>query len=223
MGTVVDVTLSTDRFALTETFDTVSDATFEPIRVASHGSQGAMRLLWATSSELDRLDEALRADGTTGEVTRLSMDGERSLYRIEWCARTRTAIEIFARANGTILDAHGASNQWEIRILFPDQASVSAAYDDWREHGIDPSIHQINSVSDTVNYGGMGLSSCQHEALTEAFRTGYYNIPRDVTLDDLASDFDVSHQALSERFRRGHRTLVETALCQSPTSAGHQP
>ena len=223
MSTVVDVTVPGHQFGLTETFDAVSDATFEPVRVASHGSEGAMRLLWASSSQLGKLDEALRTDETTEEVTRLSMDGEHALYRISWRARTKAAIEVFMRANGTILDARGGANQWDVRVLFADQASVSAAYDDWREHGIDPAIRQINSVADIVDYGGMGLSSCQHEALTEAFETGYYNVPRDVTLEDLATNFDVSHQALSERFRRGHRTLVETTLCQSPASVNHNP
>lgn len=223
MSTVVDVNIPVDQFALTDTFDTVSDATLEPVRVASHGSEGAMRLLWASSSELGQLDDALRADGTTEEVTRLSIDDEHALYRIEWRTSTKAAIDVFMRANGTILDAHGDARQWEIRVLFPHQASVSAAYDDWRKHGIDPTIRQINSISDVVDYGGMSLSSCQHEVLTEAFETGYYNVPRDVTLEDLATNLDVSHQALSERFRRGHRTLVETTLCQSPISVRHQP
>ena len=41
-----------------------------------------------------------------------------------------------------------------------------------------------------------------------AFEAGYYNIPRDVTSEELAAELDVSHQALSERFRRGHKQLV---------------
>ena len=31
-------------------------------------------------------------------------------------------------------------------------------------------------------------------------------------LDDLADELDVSHQALSERLHRGHKTLIQNAL-----------
>ncbi len=222
MGTIVDVTIPPGPFALTETFDVVPDATFEPVRVAAHGSEGAMELLWASSSDLSRLDGALRDDETTSAVARLSMDGEHALYRINWSTGTRAATETFVGANGTLLDAHGSADRWDFRVLFPNQAAVSTAYDDWRDRDLDPSIRHVNGLSDAVRYGGMSLSQRQHEALTAAFRTGYYDIPRGVTLVDLATDFDVSHQALSERLRRGHRTLVDAALCRSPASVRHQ-
>ena len=223
MGTIVDILVSPGEFALTETFERVPDAVFEPIRVAAHEPRRAMPLLWAGSSDLGRLDSALRADETTNSVTRLSVDTEHALYRVTWCARTRAVTDTFVEANGTLLNAHGTADCWSFRVLFPDQAAVSSAYDVWRDRGFDPSIRHVNELAETLQYSGTGLSQCQHEVLTEAFRTGYYDIPRGVTLGELATDFDVSHQALSERLRRGHRTLLETTICQSSTSVRQQP
>ena len=56
------------------------------------------------------------------------------------------------------------------------------------------------------------LSSDQHEALVAAFETGYYDIPRDVTLEELADQLGISHQALSERFRRAYEGLITAEL-----------
>lgn len=46
-----------------------------------------------------------------------------------------------------------------------------------------------------------------------------YGVPRKATLADLAADLDVSHQALSERLRRGHATLGQRALDPELTGA----
>lgn len=223
MGTIVDVLVSTGEFALAETFDRVPDAVFEPIQVVAHEPRGAMSLLWAGSSDLERLDGALRADETTSAVTQLSMDTDHALYRVTWCGGTRAVTDTFVEANGTLLNAYGTADCWSFRVLFPDQAAVSSAYNVWRDRGFDPSIRHVNELADTIQYGGTGVSQCQHEVLIEAFRAGYYDIPRGLTLGELATNFDVSHQALSERLRRGHRALVEGALCQSPASVSHQP
>ena len=37
-------------------------------------------------------------------------------------------------------------------------------------------------------------------------------MPREVTSQDLADEFDISHQALSERFRRATKNLVASTL-----------
>jgi len=223
MGTVVDVTIPTDQFALSETVDVVPDAMFETVRVAAHGPRGMMRFLWASSSDPERLDEAIRNDSSTEEVTRMSSDTRRTLYRITWRPSVRVVIGIFVQANGLLLEAQGQSNRWELRVVFPDRRSVSDTYDNWRNHGIDPSIRRINAVTDMVDYGGMELSSCQHETLVEAFEMDYYEVPRGITLDGLADSLDISHQALSERLRRGHRNLIETTLCDSPALVRHEP
>jgi predicted DNA binding protein len=43
-------------------------------------------------------------------------------------------------------------------------------------------------------------------------------VPRETTLANLAAEIEVSHQALSERLRRGHGTLVERSLRPGPTA-----
>ncbi len=223
MGTVVDITLPTEQFALSETFQTVPDATFETIPVAAHGPRGVMPFVWGSASDLQALDDAVRADETTDEVSRLSANANRILYQIRWRARVRVLIDVFVQANGSLLAAQGADDRWELRVLFPERASVSTTCENWRNYGIDPSIKRVNGVSGMVDCGGIELSECQHKSLVEAFEMDYYDVPRGITLDNLANELEVSHQALSERLRRGHRNLIQTTLCESPTSIQNRP
>jgi hypothetical protein len=61
--------------------------------------------------------------------------------------------------------------------------------------------------------GRYGLTDSQHRVLELASRRGYFEIPRDVTLKELADEVGVSHQALSEQLRRGIGALVEDTIC----------
>lgn len=87
----------------------------------------------------------------------------------------------------------------------------------WRDDGIDPSISQISNLS-YQEEDVTELSATQHSAIAKAFQTDYYNVPQGTMLEELTTDFDVSHQALPERLRRGHSHLVERMLSGSATA-----
>jgi predicted DNA binding protein len=215
MGTLVNGTIPTDKFALTDTFDRLPDTTFESVGVVAHGSQGTMPYLWAFTSELTRLDDALRSDDTTDQILRLSRGNESALYRITWCPKIQKLIQVCVGNDGSLIEAKGTAEQWELRFLFPDQAAVSSAYKKWCNRGIDPTIHRVKDTTRLVDHGWVNVSKSQHRALLKAYQTDYYDIPREITLENLANQFGVSHQALSERLRRGHRNLIKATLCES--------
>ena len=60
--------------------------------------------------------------------------------------------------------------------------------------------------------GRFGLTEGQYHALLTAVEHGYYDVPQRRTLKELAEEFDISHQALSERLRRGTESLIEDTL-----------
>ncbi|EMA45419.1 bacterio-opsin activator HTH domain-containing protein [Halococcus saccharolyticus DSM 5350] len=41
---------------------------------------------------------------------------------------------------------------------------------------------------------------------------GFYEIPREIDMEGLAAEFDISDQSVSERLRRGHRNFVRNGL-----------
>lgn len=222
METVVDATIPTDQFVLEETIERVPDVEFESVRLAIHNSACTMPFLWGSTSQPDRLDAALQDDPSTERVTCLSRTGGRSLYSIDWTARAACLIDGFAETSGSVLDVQGTSDQWTFQILFPDRATASETFQTWCDDGIGPSLSRIGNLSCRESEKG-GLSATQHNAIVRAFQTDYYDVPRGTTLEELATDFDVSHQALSERLRRGHSHLVKRLLSESPAAVGHRP
>jgi len=57
-----------------------------------------------------------------------------------------------------------------------------------------------------------GVTTAQREVLVRAVEAGYYSIPRGISTEELAEEFDVSDQAVTERLRRGIEGLVTNTL-----------
>lgn len=222
METVVDATIPTEQFVLEDTLEQVPDVEFEFVRCATHSSACTMPFLWGSTSRPDRLEAALQDDSSTERVSRLSRDDGRALYSVDWTEDATRLIDGFAEAGGSVLDVRGSADGWTIQTLFPDRATASEAFQTWCDDGINPSLSRISSLSRRES-STTGLSETQHSTIAKAFRTDYYSIPRGTTLEELATDFEVSHQALSERLRRGHFHLVERMLSESPPAAERRP
>lgn len=64
-----------------------------------------------------------------------------------------------------------------------------------------------------------------YTALASAVRGGYYDIPRRMSTQDLADEFGISDQAVTERFRRGIASLVAHTLlpADAADSASRSP
>lgn len=212
MGTIVDARVPTSQFALGETLTSVPDASFESVRIVAPCNGRVLPYLWATTSEFDDLERALRTDPSTESVTQLVRDDGRALYEFAWDSRVKVLIHAILEEEGTLVDARIGSRTWKLRILFPDKDAMSSLYEFYEQHGIDLHISRVNGLTSVVERGGTQLSAEQYEALAEAFASDYYSVPRETTLVELAERLGVSHQAVSERLRRGHEAIIESSL-----------
>jgi|AntRauTorcE11898_2_1112593.scaffolds.fasta_scaffold05656_1 predicted DNA binding protein len=212
MGTIVDATMPADQFALEDTFTAMPEVECETVQLVAKEDDCVAPFLWFSTSDVDELHETLEADSSTREVERLLERDDRCLYHITWQARIRILVHLLGIEDGTLLDARGENGRWELRILFPSHDSVSATYDVCQQHGVDLTIHRVKGVVESIDRSGNELTDKQYEALAAGIQSDYYHVPRGRSLEELADELDISHQALSERLRRGHRTLIKQTL-----------
>lgn len=212
MSTIVKASVPTEQFALAETFEAVPSAEFDALRLVTHGSDRVIPLLWATNVDPATVSEAMRDDDTTADVRLVSRRNHESLFRMRWTARIRFVTHVMVEERGAIVSARGTDDDWTFRVLFPERESVSATYEACEDYDIDLDIQRIYGLDEAPSLGGFHLTDEQFTAITVALERGYYAVPRETTLEELADRLDVSHQALSERLRRGHRALVRSVL-----------
>jgi predicted DNA binding protein len=166
----------------------------------------------ASGDDFERFEAALETDPTVENVRCLSELDEGNFYQMDWIERIDLLIDSITGKGATLLSAHGQKDIWKIRMLFPDHDSVSEVYDDFRERGFSVEITQVHELDGAKQYGQYGLTDGQYEILRLAVRNGYFSVPRETTLGELADELDISHQALSERLRRAQTSLIINAL-----------
>lgn len=200
---MVPVTVTVDSFALGHTFERVPDAEFTTAPVIAHEAGTAIPLLWASTDDHPALDAALQADPATVDACQLSRHGDQFLYCVEWRTAVKAVVESLLGSHGSLLDAHGTRAGWSFRLLFRHPSSVDALAARSR-------VLNLNAVVQrpVADLPSAAVSKKQFEALSTALRMGYYAVPRRRTLADVADEVGVSHQALSERLRRGQQGFI---------------
>ena len=78
------------------------------------------------------------------------------------------------------------------RVLFPDRDVLSATYEFCRDRNPTFDLRQVYELSNASQRGHFGLTDEQHDALVAGLKSGYFDVPRRATMDDLAADLGVS-------------------------------
>lgn len=211
MATIVIGSIPAEEFALNEVLETVPDVEFESERIIKSGDDAVMPLLWARNADREPLDDALEADPSVSNVSMVADFDDELLYRMDWVDHIDLLLQMITNSEATIIDAYGRDDEWRVRVLYPTRDEFSATYDFCHEHGLE---FEVESVRDMEGQpaGRFGLTEDQYRALVLATRNGYYEVPQEQTLEELAEELGISHQALSERIRRGTGSLIEDTL-----------
>ena len=208
-ATTTRASLPADRFALAELFERLPDATVECESAVANPSDHALLVIRTERCEHE-IDAALRSDSSVASVECFGKRPNEWRYRITWEGRPRQLIQRLVRAGVTLLDCRGRGGKWDLRLLAPDRDGIAGIYDILTDLECNADCRSVAVADGTPESSGM--SPLHHETLTTARELGYYSIPRDITSSELAGELGVTHQALSERFRRAHRSLIETEL-----------
>jgi len=112
---------------------------------------------------------------------------------------------------GSVLYAVFEEGAWELRMLFTDRDSLSSFYE-LVDEDLSLDLVRVFERSNTATYGEFELTDEQRDALVHAFEMDYFAVPKRATIEEVAASLGISPQAVSQRLRRGHANLIESAL-----------
>ncbi len=195
--------------------DTVMGSVFEEVPAVTCDVEQAIASegyrLWFTGTERDAIDAALEGAPSVSAYSAVLCGDGRWLYDLEFTEGAVNVFEVAADGQGTVLGASAADGRWNVRIRFSDREDVSRVYDRLVEQDVTVDIVRLTDLTEQSS-PEHGLTPKQYETLIAAHEHGYFTIPRETSMQELADELGVSHQALSERLRRAYRTLVTTEL-----------
>jgi hypothetical protein len=159
----------------------------------------------------EELEATLTAASTIEEHTLLNGSEDKWLYNLEFTPEAIDIFELVVEAHGTVLDASAADGSWMLTVRVQERSDASPIYTKFEEHDLEPTVISLFET-DAETHAETGLTESQYETLVAAIDHGYFKIPRDVSMQELSDELDISHQALSERLRRAYRALVTSEL-----------
>jgi len=172
--------------------------------------------LWASGNDLDSFEDVLDADETVSRWVPIGGAETRTLYRIRLSKEASSTINYHCWTDGkaVFLSAEREVNRWTIDAYFPDRSVLRQFASNCEANGVHFDLLEVSDSDELQDTRQFGLSNVQAETLLTAFERGYYSVPRKVNLEELAAPLDVSHQAVSERLRRGVGSLIETTVAE---------
>ncbi|MFC6903953.1 bacterio-opsin activator domain-containing protein [Halalkalicoccus tibetensis] len=222
MASIIEFRLPIEQFALAHTFDAVSDLRLEIERFAAQDDGSAIPFAWVSAEGVGGFEDAVADDPSVESVSLLADgDGER-LYRMNWTENVESVVRLLLAKDGAIMSASAEGDAWEFQMMCPEHYSLSEIYDLCEENGLSLTVDAIYELGGSEE-AAHGLTDPQHTSLLAAKEMGYYDVPRSVSLSDLADELGVSHQALSERLRRGHGRLIDRTLGSNGTVRTERP
>lgn len=154
-------------------------------------------LFWIDGADTETIDSLLATDTTVANAAFVAEVGTRYLYRIEfsapsdWPALHDELIEL----DGLVLDAAGTDDAWTLRLFLPTRDSLSAFYEYCREAELIPEILSVSVYEDERPKADYGLTPPQREVLIAAAESGYFAVPKNVSLTELSEELGVSRSS----------------------------
>lgn len=212
MSTIAEFTVPADQFALSETLSAVPEMVVEVERVVAHEPDRIMPYFWTSGGDDEAFEAAAADDPSVEDLTKLDELEETTLYRANWVRNVEVVVYAYTETGAILLDATGRDDQWELQLRFDTEDDVTRFKEQMDETELSMDLTRLYQSSSPTAESGPTLTDVQRETVLVGLRSGYYEIPRETRASELAEEFGISQQALSNRFRRAHRTLAENAL-----------
>jgi predicted DNA binding protein len=168
--------------------------------------------LWATGQEFEQFEQHLRNSDIVKDAEAVTRVGDSVLYYTEWYTDKESFLNGISDTNGTIMEAHG-DGDWSFTIRFRDHADLTRFHQYYQDNDFPVHIDRVYAPDEEsrTEYG-FGLTPEQREALIMAVEKGYFSVPRETKLEEIADVVGITQQAASERVRRGAETVLRKSL-----------
>jgi predicted DNA binding protein len=210
VSVIVEFRTGTSRLPLAEAIERGPAVRLEIERETATIPTMPNMFLWAASEDLAAFEAALTADSTVAEAKRLSEAGGRVLFWVQVAEGTEVVpYPEWVKLGAEALSGRYYDGQWHNRMRFPDRDSLREYRAFCEDSEIGFSLHRLYDADREAATPRDGLTDEQREVFRLAYDRGFFEIPRQVTLDELGEELGISNQSVSERLHRGYARLVE--------------
>lgn len=158
------------------------------------------------------LEERVRNHPSVRNLRKVSVHDGDVVFALDWNVERDVIIQGMMESDAHLLSARGTADTWEFELRFPTHEALSQFQEYCLNANIQLDVGRIYNPTRPGSGRWFGLTSAQKDTLLRAVEGGYYSIPRGMSTQDLAEEFGISDQAVTERLRRAIVTLVDSTI-----------
>lgn len=212
MSVIAEFAVPADEFALSSTLEAAPEMIVDIERVVAHSDDSIMPFFWVRGGDYETFEDEVEGDPSVRHVKLLDEYDDGNLYRAEWTQKIESIVYAYLDLGATIIEATGRAEEWKLQMRFEDEGALTDFRDYCSENDVPYDLKRLYHPSEPTPGGQYDLTPKQHDALRKALEEGYFDVPRSVTMDEMADDIGISQQSLSKRLRRAHRNLIASTL-----------
>ena len=214
MATEATFTVASEAFPLGSVFTDHPDLTVELERVIPT-SRAIVPYFWIRGGPIEGVVAACRDHPAIAEIEVIdSVDGQ-YLVRVEWNFEHEGVLAGLVETEVTLLKGSGDASEWTFTVRGDARTDLVAFQRYCGDRDIQITLCGLHELEPAFS-PDYDLTDRQREAMLLAFERGYFDSPREASLEELAGELDLSHQAVASRLRRGTRRLIAGALADEP-------
>jgi predicted DNA binding protein len=226
VSVIADVRVHSQRLPLVSVAAAVPDTTLQFHSERAVFDSPSTYVLCAIGTSSDTLERALEDASFVEEYSLIDQDGSSRQYHLVPSVSMSTYLEerlgcsiqpeTQNTAKTVLKECTVTPRGWTQTRWFATRDALVSFYDAWRAQDV-PFVLERLYESPGERPDAMRLTTRQFDALRLAYIEGYFEVPRQSSLEELADELDISPQAVSERLRRAQFRLLENALSSAPT------
>lgn len=205
--------------ALVHTLQELPEMDVRVLREAGTDPEHSTSLFMFSGEELPKLEQTLASDPSVESTHPMPNYQGTHVFGIEFTPRTRLLAPLVTEQRGFSLEAKrtdpeiGMHGWWE-RWLFPSRSGLNEVWEQARANEFDFRIDSISEFQPEGSARTGALTREQRETLLFAYEQGYFEEPRETSLEELADQMNLSSTAVGGRIRRGINALVRATVVQ---------
>jgi predicted DNA binding protein len=218
MATIATFTIPTESFPLGNVFTDHPGVTVELERVIPTNN-AIIPYFWVRNieeTEETEIETALRNHPDVQSLNTVDEVSGEYLMRVEWNPSYEGVLKGIAETAVILLSGVGTAEEWHFEVRADGHEPIAAFQRYCREHDHPMELIALYALSEMETGTQYDLTEDQREALQLAYERGYYQTPRQTTLDEMAEEFGITGQSIGSRLRRGiHRLIGSTVKSQN--------
>ncbi|WP_253512514.1 helix-turn-helix domain-containing protein [Halorussus vallis] len=209
----MEFTSPAEEFPLGTIFENLPAVTVELERLIPHETL-IIPYFWVRGADAEDIEAAFEAHAGVTNIEFIDSVENEYLMRAEWDQEYVGVLSALAETHLVTLSGVGTKEGWQFEVRGESQEDISEFRTYCQENDIPIDITAVHALL-PVQGEGYELTDTQREALVLAYERGYFNSPREASLEDIAEELGITQQSLSSRLKRGHRRLIAATLIRS--------